>query len=61
MIEERSNLRSAGVLVPAFYEELLGDFLVRDDDELLAHHARAVDGPVDVAPFLELLPHAKPI
>ena len=61
MVEEGTDLRSARILVPSFYEKLFGNLLVGNDYELLAQHARAIDRSVYVGPFLELLPHAKPV
>ncbi|KAJ8129188.1 hypothetical protein O1611_g4445 [Lasiodiplodia mahajangana] len=61
MVEESADLRPPGILVAPLYQELFGDLLVGDDDELLADHACAVDRAMYVGPFLELLPHLEPI
>ncbi|KAK5624627.1 hypothetical protein RRF57_000342 [Xylaria bambusicola] len=61
MVEKSADLRSTRIFVPSLYEELFCNLLIGNDDELLAQHTRAVNGPVYVGPFFELLPHAKPI
>ena len=56
VVIKSTDLCPAGVNVASLDEQLLGNILLRDDDELLAHHARSVDGPVLIGPSLEVLP-----
>ena len=56
-VKERGNGRTIRVNLRTLDEEVLGNLLIGNDDELGSQHASAVNGTIHIGPLLELEPH----